>query len=44
MAEMMCVGVDVSKETLDVATSEQAHWSFANDEPGIKALIDALKA
>lgn len=41
-AEQICIGIDVSKETLDIGTSRQEHWSCANDEEGIQALIAAV--
>lgn len=38
------VGIDVSKDTLDVAVhGEQEHWSFANDQSGISKAISMLK-
>jgi transposase len=44
MSEKMCIGIDVSKDTLDVATTQQQHWSCANDEQAIQALIESLRA
>lgn len=44
MAEMVCVGIDVSKATLDVATTAQEQWSCPNDEQGIEALVSKLRA
>jgi transposase len=43
MPERICIGIDVSKNTLDVATSQQEHWSCANDEAGIQELLAALR-
>lgn len=37
------VGVDVSKDTLDVAVSSGARFSSANDEKDISALVEQLK-
>ena len=40
-----CVGIDVAKGTLDVCvrpTDEQ--WTVANDEAGIRALVERLRA
>jgi len=38
------VGIDVSKNTLDVAVhGEPKHWSFANDQPGIGKIISLFK-
>ncbi len=39
------VGIDVSKEQLDVAVGvEGPAWSVPNDEPGIDALVEDLRA
>jgi transposase len=39
------VGIDVSKDTLDIAVYEnQKHWSFTNDQTGISKVISMLKA
>ena len=39
------VGIDVSKDTLDVAIHESSqHWSFPNDHNGISNLITLLKS
>jgi transposase len=43
MSEKIYVGIDISKDTLDVATCEQEHWVFANDETGMQQLTDALR-
>jgi transposase len=42
MSEKICVGIDISKATLDVGTTLQECWSCANDEEGIQALIKTL--
>jgi transposase len=39
---MTCVGIDVSKGTLDVGTTEHETWCCANDEPGLQELLKAL--
>jgi transposase len=44
MAEAIFVGVDVSKEHLDVATSAGDAWSCANQEGDFSALIERLKS
>ena len=44
MTQQICVGVDISKETLDVGTSDQQHWQCANDEAGIGELVQKLQA
>jgi transposase len=38
------IGIDVSKDTLDVATTRDERFSGANDETGFPALIDWLRA
>jgi transposase len=43
MSEKICVGIDVSKATLDVATTRNERWSYANEEEGIQELIEALR-
>jgi transposase len=43
MPQRICVGIDVSKDTLDIASSEQEHWSCANNETGIQELLAALR-
>jgi transposase len=43
MAEQIFVGIDVSKERLDVATSAGREWSCANREGDFTQLIDELK-
>jgi transposase len=42
MSEKICVGIDVSKETLDVATSLEERWSTTNEGIGIEDLVGAL--
>jgi transposase len=44
MSEKLCVGIDVSKATLDVGTTLQECWLYANEEVGIQELIEALRA
>jgi len=44
MTQQICVGVDISKEMLDVGTTEEQHWRCANDEPGIGELVEKLQA
>ena len=37
------VGIDISKETLDVAKyGQEATWQFRRDETGISQLIDLM--
>jgi transposase len=45
MSDRCCVGVDVAKATLDVASSLDAgaHWQATNDEPGWAALVDYVR-
>ena len=39
MEKKMYVGIDVSKDTLDVAVhGDKQHWSFPNNEAGIKKM------
>ena len=39
------MGIDVSKDTLDVAMhGAQQHWSFTNDSPGIAKTVDLLES
>ena len=39
------VGIDVSKEQLDVAVGEDgAFWSISNDGDGLQKLVERLKA
>lgn len=44
MSQKICIGIDVSKETLDIATTSDELWSCANDESGIATLIQTLRA
>lgn len=46
MSEMspMVVGIDVAKETLEIATSAGEHWQCANDPKGQRALAERLAA
>ena len=44
MSEKPCVGIDVSKDTLDVASSGRERWSCANNEAGIQELLALLSA
>ena len=37
------VGIDVAKESLEVASSQAEHWHCANDEAGIDALVRRLQ-
>src|SRR5689334_20716156 len=39
MSETMCVGIDVSKDTLDIGTTQQETWRCANDELGLQELL-----
>lgn len=41
---LLNVGIDVSKDTLDVATTRDERFSGTNDEAGFLALIDWLRA
>jgi transposase len=44
MEKKMYVGIDVSKDTLDVAVhGDKQHWSFPNNEAGIKKIVLKLK-
>ena len=42
MAESIYVGIDVSKATLDIATSDGQIWSCSNQEQDFKELIERL--
>lgn len=42
MSEQLYIGIDVSKDTLDLASSDQQRWSQSNDEAGFEALIEQL--
>ena len=44
MSEAMFIGIDVSKDTLEVASSAQASWQASNDTVGIEALSTQLLA
>jgi transposase len=45
MEKVIYVGIDVSKDTLDVAVHENPkNWNFANDQAGISKVISMLKA
>jgi transposase len=39
----MIIGIDVSKDRLDVADLESWQQSFSNDEPGIELLVECLE-
>lgn len=41
--ESLNVGIDVSKDTLDIAISNGERWRCANDEGGIAELIERLR-
>jgi len=44
MEKEIYAGIDVSKDTLDVAIyGEQRHWSFANNQSGIGEVVSMLK-
>jgi transposase len=43
MAEAVFVGIDVSKERLDIASSDGQQWSCANQEGDFQELIGRLK-
>ena len=43
MTEAIFVGIDVSKERLDIATSAQEQWICANQEGDFSALIERLQ-
>lgn len=44
-AERRCVGIDVAKATLDVQVRpSDERWSVANDEAGIRTLVEQLRA
>jgi transposase len=43
MSELMNVGIDVSKDTLDVCTSANEAFQCANDPDGIESLVKRLK-
>lgn len=38
------VGIDVAKDTLEVATSTQERWEYANDAKGHRSLCERLRA
>src|SRR6185295_17566209 len=40
--EGICVGIDVSKDTLDVAATSGEKWQFGNDEKGIAEVLAVL--
>lgn len=40
---MQYIGIDISKERLDVATSGKRSWTFSYSEEGIDALIDQVQ-
>ena len=41
--ETFCVGVDVSKGTLDLAVSDsQERWKFSNDDEGISQAVHCI--
>lgn len=43
-AERRCVGIDVAKATLDVAVRPtDERWAVANDEAGIRTLVEQLR-
>jgi len=44
MSDLMNVGIDVSKDTLDVCTSANEVFTCANDPEGIESLVKRLKA
>ncbi|CAD5640280.1 transposase [Escherichia coli] len=40
----LCVGIDVSKATLDIAASSDiAHFTVSNDSDGFDAIITGLR-
>ena len=41
-ASALVVGIDVAKDTLEVATSAGEHWQVDNDPQGQEALRDRL--
>lgn len=44
-AERRCVGIDVAKATLDVQVRpSDERWTVANDEAGIRTLVEQLRA
>src|SRR4030042_4436361 len=44
MEKEIYIGIDVSKDTLDVAVhGDKQHWSFANDEAGITKIVSKLR-
>jgi transposase len=43
MSKPLNVGIDVSKDTLDVCTSASAVFKYGNDQDGIEALVERLK-
>ena len=43
MSEKICVGIDVSKQMLDIGTTQQEHWCCANEEEGLQQLIETLR-
>jgi transposase len=44
MTRQICVGVDISKATLDIGTSDEQHWQCANDDSGLCELVQRLQA
>jgi transposase len=43
MSDALNVGIDVSKETLDICTSAAERWQCKNDQDGIESLVKRLK-
>ncbi len=44
MGVKTCVGVNVSKDTLDIATHPRSKaWNFRNNDAGIKEAVTCLK-
>lgn len=43
-AGLIVVGIDVAKDTLEVATSALEHWSCSNDPKGQRELCERLRA
>jgi len=40
----LCVGIDVAKATLEVATSQGERWTVTNDRAGVDELVTRLRA
>lgn len=44
MSRLLTIGIDVSKDLLEICTCETEQWQCTNDEAGIQALVKRLQA